>query len=106
MKKIFSVFALSLLVVACGDKTAVSTVQSVPSVIDGTFLLENGKETLTFTKAGEVTYKHPQYSTKVTNYKLQESEISFQFKEGYMMKMTVVDDSHLKSIVGGTYVKQ
>ena len=49
MKKVFSVFALSLLVVACGDKTAVSTVQSVPSVIDGTFLLENGKETLTFT---------------------------------------------------------
>jgi hypothetical protein len=94
------------LVVACGDKTAVNTAPSASASIEGTYIPENGKGSFTFSKDGEVTYNHPQYGTKVTNYKKQNTEISFQFKEGYLMKMTVLDNGQLKSMVGDTYVKQ
>lgn len=106
MKKISAVFALSLLVAACGDKTAVTTVPAAPTGIEGSYQMENGKANLTFSKSGEVTYSHPNFASKTTNYKLQDQEIEFQFNEGYLMKIKVLDEQHLKSNVGDLYVKQ
>lgn len=106
MKKILATLACALLVVACGDKAAVTPAPNASPSIEGTYVPENGKGTFTFSKAGEVTYNHPQYGTKVANYKKKDAEISFQFKEGYLMKMTVLENGQLKSMVGDTYVKQ
>ncbi|WP_304350897.1 hypothetical protein [Comamonas testosteroni] len=106
MKKILAILVCALLVVACGDKASVSTAPSASAGIEGTYILENGKDTLIFTRAGEVTSKHPLFETKVTNYKVADSEITFQFPQGHPMKLTVIDETHLKSYVGGTFVKQ
>lgn len=103
MKKIHIAFALSFLLVACGDNSSAS---KAPAFIEGTFQIENGKDVLIFTKEGEVTSKHPLFDSKVANYKKNGAEITFQFNEGHQMKLTVVDENHLKSFVGGTFVKK
>lgn len=103
MNKIATVFVLSLLLAACGEKTDVS---KIPSGIYGTFKIENGKDTFVFTKDGEVTSKHPLFPSKVTQYKTNNSEVTFQFNEGYPMKFKIIDDKILKSDSGETFIKQ
>lgn len=103
MKKIIAIMFCAVIVSACGDKTEVV---KTTSSINGTYILENAKDTLVFTSDGEVTSKHPLFPTKVANYKIVNSEITFQFPQGHPMKLSIVDETHLKSMVGGTFVKQ
>ena len=103
MKKTFAIVAISLILAACGQKESVS---SGSSTLEGTYVLENAVDTLIFTKQGQVTSKHPRYPEKITNYKKEGDEVVFQFAEGYPMKLTVVDDAHIKSDLLGKFVKQ